>query len=606
MIDGALTCIGATGARSSRLLADWLSPDLRELAHEEAYRWIKRLRLVPFDDVPMRRRFTYRGDSLWWFTELYLHKMRRVDVAVRTVLALDAACAALEPARLEIATRDATVRAAARAFGRARTIPIGEADAPLQPPQESSWAGWLVGATAYLSRLRPAPRERPVRRGGIAAFVHTAFWRPDADDANQEHYVGPVLAALADRTGRDALTCVGVGPRRQFRARRWWDPLTAASAGPRVVPIEQLAPHRTLTGALDLWRRRDALARDLTSGPAIRAAADYRGCDLWPILEPELARVARVQWTWSARAMDEAAAALDALAPHAVVTYAEAGGWGRALMLEARRRGIPSVGLQHGFIYRHWLNYRHEADEMQADGTDRGFPRPDATLIFDGYAAAHLQSDGHFPPDAVAITGSPRLDGFAARVRALAPERERLRGSLGAGTGSLLVLAAKFSEIHAELPALFDAVAAQPSTHLVVKPHPADRADDYRRIAGSRPRITVATADTDLGRLLAAADAVATMNSTVAIDAMVLGIPALVVGLPNNLSPFVDAGVMFGADRTTVGAALEALLYDRAARDRWRERAAAYADAHAMRAAGDAARRAADTILSRAAVAAST
>ena len=36
------------------------------------------------------------------------------------------------------------------------------------------------------------------------------------------------------------------------------------------------------------------------------------------------------------------------------------------------------------------------------------------------------------------------------------------------------------------------------------------------------------------------------MNSTVAIDAMVLGVPALVVGLPNNLSPFVEAGAMAG------------------------------------------------------------
>ena len=75
--------------------------------------------------------------------------------------------------------------------------------------------------------------------------------------------------------------------------------------------------------------------------------------------------------------MDEAAAALDALAPRVAITYAEAGGWGRAIMLESRRRGIPSAGLQHGFIYRHWLNYLHEPDEMTRDpaqAADGGFP----------------------------------------------------------------------------------------------------------------------------------------------------------------------------------------------------------------------------------------
>ncbi len=60
--------------------------------------------------------------------------------------------------------------------------------------------------------------------------------------------------------------------------------------------------------------------------------------------------------------------------------------------------------------------------------------------------------------------------------------------------------------------------------------------------------MSVAAADADLARLLVAADAVITMNSTVAIDGLVLGVPALVIGLPNNLSPFVDAGAMAGAN----------------------------------------------------------
>ena len=53
------------------------------------------------------------------------------------------------------------------------------------------------------------------------------------------------------------------------------------------------------------------------------------------------------------------------------------------------------------------------------------------------------------------------------------------------------------------------------------------------------------------------------MNSTAAIDALVLGVPALVVGLPNNLSPFVDAGVMAGAGpRGDSARRSRPLLYD--------------------------------------------
>jgi hypothetical protein len=119
--------------------------------------------------------------------------------------------------------------------------------------------------------------------------------------------------------------------------------------------------------------------------------------------------------------MDEAGAALDALSPSAVVTYAEAGGWGRALMLEARRRRIPSVGLQHGFIYRHWLNYLHEPDEMTAAGADRGCPIPDRTLVFDRYAESHLRSAGHFPDRALQVAGNG-MDQLGRTVRSAAAD----------------------------------------------------------------------------------------------------------------------------------------------------------------------------------------
>jgi len=89
------------------------------------------------------------------------------------------------------------------------------------------------------------------------------------------------------------------------------------------------------------------------------------------------------------------------------------------MVLEARRRGIPSAGLQHGFIYRHWLNYLHEPDETgpaPGNASDQGFPFPTLTLLYDDFAAAHLASAGRFPPSALAVAGSARLDTLVHRA----------------------------------------------------------------------------------------------------------------------------------------------------------------------------------------------
>ncbi|MDA1307940.1 MAG: hypothetical protein O2917_11865, partial [Acidobacteria bacterium] len=258
-------------------------------------------------------------------------------------------------------------------------------------------------------------------------------------------------------------------------------------------------------------------------------------------------------------------------------------------------------GLQHGFIYRHWLNYQHEPDEFEPRGDDRGYPVPDQTLVFDGYAVEHLRTAGHFPPHTLTVTGSPRLDLLAAQLHVVTPaEASAVRDAVGAvrPEQKLVVLAAKFSEIRDDLPALVDALREEPDIHLVIKAHPAERADVYTPLVDGVYNITVAAADLDLASLLGAADLIVTKNSTVAYDGLALGIPALVIGLPNNLSPLVDAGVM-AAPTDGLRACLRAVLYDQQVQDRLRDATVAFVAAHGLVATGTAAERAADVIMKR-------
>jgi hypothetical protein len=708
-----------------RDLREFLDADDIERAAVGAAAWIKALRLLTVDGVPLRDRFTYRGDSLWWFAELYLHKQGVIDQLWRTALALEALCrwrqqqpqlqqpqlqqpppqqsqqrqqsqqSASASASLVIAEGNPMidllapqvaqrfglrieVRATQSARGAAR-----ESRSRLALDLKSRFYTW----SALASRLRTGRGTTVPQRGsgasgsgasgsdssgsgssgsssgssngsaagagGTLAFVHSAFWRKpansaaagarggagagggagggagaDADaDEGQEGYIGAVLQALQARAEAQPVRLIGVGPRTNFKARRWWHAIVPSRTGVGeipVEPIEQFASWQALAGSRAVWGERFAMERALLQSEAIRAHATILGYDVWPIVSAELRGVARLQFPWSARAMDEAAAAMDAARPALVVTYAEAGGWGRALMLEARRRGIPSVGLQHGFIYRHWLNYQHEADEMQPSrasaeraAADRGFPRPDLTLVYDGYAANHLITAGHFPPEAIRVTGSPALDALVAAVsRVDDAERARIRAQLADSPGEhLIVLVTKFTQVREALPGLLDAVSTLENVRLVIKPHPAETAEPYLAAAAAaipaRARVTVAPASLDLARLLSVADLLVTVNSTVAIDAIALGLPALVLALPNNLSPFVDAGVMAGvtasgsdpangsdpASPATLAATIQSLTTDPAARAALLTRARAFAAQHAMRPDGRAAARAAEAMV---------
>ena len=583
-----------------------IHPAAAERADAEANRWIKRLRLCRVDGVPLRERFTHRGDSLWWFCEIYLHRVRVVTRAHRAIAALEQLAADRPDAEWRVNGRDHVV--GHLAHGVADRLGIrctGPADARHDRVGLGTRAkAALLTAAAAADRLRPV---RPPRVAGIdvAAFVHSAFLKADA---SSEAYVGPVIRALQSEFPSNALHVVGLGPRTNFRVRRWRDRLTEfMTPQPVRVPatnVASFAGWKDVAPSGAVWHSRDATYAALTSSDDLRAASIVGGYDAWPIVAEELRGVAALQFPWSARAMDEAGAALDALKPRVALTYAEAGGWGRALMLEARRRGIATAAIQHGFIYRHWLNYLHEPDEMApsaANPADRGFPRPDLTLIFDDFAREHLEQQGNFPPKSLKVTGSPRLDAIVASARSFDETgRQHLRTALGAGKSSpIVVVAAKFTQLGGAFEALVAAVREMPDVRLVVKPHPAEGATPYERAARGTPNVVVVPADMDLGRLTAVADALVTANSTAAIEAMPLGVPALVVALPNNLSPFVEAGAMAGAwTPADVGPALRALLYDRQMRQRLSAARETFLARYRIAAGGAAASRAAEAIIS--------
>jgi hypothetical protein len=592
----------AHGVRRVRL-GDYLDAGLAEQAEREANAWVKSLRGILIEGLPFRERFTHRGDSLWWFAELYLHKMQVANRVFRTVLALDALVERERPAQMGVDASSRCVRLLARRLAERDGLAWIGGGLGLAP----SWVEHLriaVRAHAFMAAsawARPAAAiDAPARPSAVAAFVHAAFWR-----GHEEQYVGPVLRELEAALPAGDVALVGLGPETSYKARAWHHRVSGRRRrehAPRTM-VEAFASPAQLEPSRGVWRRRRAMFAALAGSPELRQAAVVRGCNAWPLIEPALMGVAYLQFPWSARVMDQLGAALDAIRPAAVVTYAEAGGWGRALVLEARRRGIASAGLQHGFIYRHWLNYLHELDEMApapGNPADTGFPFPTRTMLYDDFAAAHLQSAGRFPASALAVTGSARLDSLVRRAGLVgADDMERIRRAVGADRGqAVVVVAAKFTQIGRVFPQLVKEAARLSGVRLVVKPHPAEAAAPYVAAADGAAHVAIAPAGVDLADLTRIARLVVTVNSTAAIEAMVLGVPTLVLAMPNNLAPFVEAGAMSGVhEGEPIGPALRALLADEEGRAELLRKSAAFMARYRVGSDGGAARRASEEIV---------
>ena len=166
-------------------LGSHLDSERAERAQDDAYAWIKAIRHLRVDGVPFRSRFTLRGDSLWWFAELYLHKEQAILQVMRTLAAFDALVERDRPLAVSyVDGRHAGVIAQAAA---ARKIQYSGPEWPAP----ASWdlvrmdgRARGLAARARLARLRTAPAV--AARTRVAAFVHTAFWRQEGTDGSAE------------------------------------------------------------------------------------------------------------------------------------------------------------------------------------------------------------------------------------------------------------------------------------------------------------------------------------------------------------------------------------------------------------------------------------
>jgi hypothetical protein len=566
-------------------LGETLDAAGREAVDEAAASWTKAWGRRPLrGGRSFREIASWKGVSLWWFAELYLHHSTPSPRRVRTIEMLRRVLRAEQPDEVEalgltgedalLLERTCTAQKVLFHGPRVRPPRAGAGAA------RASWRGrWntVKAAAAALKALVAGPPPLPPAGGKrpVLFLSHAAFWRERGDSSAgtaqpYEHYFDSLIPALEAEPDLRPLV-VAVGPRAAFRRRgtraRLGDWLRLPTAEGPFLPIGR---YTTFAVLREVWRATREARRNwawMRRSPALAEAFSHAGVPFRDLADRDLAETLLLQLPWAVRSYEEMRAVLRAARPAAACLYAESSGWGRAALAACRAEGVPSVAVQHGILYPGYYSYRHDADEADC-------PLPDRTAVFGEAARRLLLALGRYPAEALVVTGSPKFDELLLSGRGR--DRAALRAGWGVAPGEkLLVVASRhraIRETHQSIgsafPGLLRAVESLPGVRCLVKPHPAEPAgayEDDRRAAGAT-RTRVLPPGADLVELLLAADALVTVESLSAVEALVLDRPVVVLNMPTNLRELVEAGAARGVPAGgDPGPALRAVLFDEAA-----------------------------------------
>lgn len=103
---------------------------------------------------------------------------------------------------------------------------------------------------------------------------------------------------------------------------------------------------------------------------------------------------------------------IQAVRPKCIFLIYETGCYGRALIIEAHRAGIPTFGLQHGYIFENHEYYMHKNQSSAPDLTAGyyGFVAPTKTLVWGEFHRRVLTQSGHYPSGSVEAVGNWMVD----------------------------------------------------------------------------------------------------------------------------------------------------------------------------------------------------
>jgi len=302
----------------------------------------------------------------------------------------------------------------------------------------------------------------------------------------------------------------------------------------------------------------------LKSDPEFQSGLCYRKVCLASALEDVMQKAFTQILPECARMLTIAKRMLNQEQPGALIATYETGPWTRAVIIQAARAGIPTIGLQHGALvdspdYMH----RHITTDPIADPS--GFVVPRITCVWGAAWKRELTKKGHYPPGAVVVTGSWRHDHLTQIAGSeYAP---RMRRSLGYSDGKkvVLILSSGFGVLY-YLRKCLEVIASRADLTPLIKLHPGvDDPKPVRDMLGQLGYPETILTEGQLGQAMLPSDLVISQISTVVSEAAIFEKPVILVNFGDfpYADLYVNQGIcLYVTDPADLPSAIEKAIND--------------------------------------------
>jgi len=268
------------------------------------------------------------------------------------------------------------------------------------------------------------------------------------------------------------------------------------------------------------WRQRNRLRRRTINDPEFHTQLSHCGISLVPALDAVFRDVFLDIAFEAEEFLLTARQILMVLQPRAVVLTYETGPMQRALIIEAERANIPTIGLQHGMIFKNHYDYVYACVSTDPFRDTLAVAVPKQTCVWGSLWADSLTCTGSYSISSVQITGNWRYDKLMEQKENASREILPIIHAQQSGKPVAIMTAA--NDIESYVRHCFEIIAEHDGLFPIVKLHPVDSPEKILSLIAdfNLPPETLYTGD--LLPLLVQSKFVISQFSTVVSEAILL------------------------------------------------------------------------------------
>ena len=294
---------------------------------------------------------------------------------------------------------------------------------------------------------------------------------------------------------------------------------------------------------------------------------EFKGYNIWQLAKPQIDCYFNIRLKNHLTNFIGIENAIAAIEPKVAITPVETTDFDKGLFVACQEKNIPTIAIQHGTLIN-TLRAIHEKEEISLKEIGPEYcPIPTITAVYGDNDRDFLIKEGNYPEKGVVVTGNQRHDVIYNNKNEY--DKDEICEEIGLDPKKKIIVFAtdlfpSLEDTENLIKDIGKAIKKNEDMQLILKVHPNEKIGLYERIVKEN-KIEAVVTKYDVFKIIYVCDVLLNIRSAIGLETAILDKPIITIDVPgySDYTDYVEKGIAVRAKNVTeLATSIKSVIYD--------------------------------------------